>query len=222
MKKLLLVLAVVLFANVAKAQDNVEAFGVHVGFKLGYQTAKLSLDQNDIQASYNSNMVLGFSGRLVIHNLIVQPELLYFKSGQVLELKGLSFSDLNPRLEMKQQNLAVPVYLGYQWMIGGPKLLKIRANAGPVIYFVVDQSSDCTITNAQLDVEANNVTWGGALNVGIDLFKFFTLDVNYCFAFSDYMKSEISAATGEKLNWDLRQNMFTVTVGINFLNIGDE
>ena len=37
MKKLLLVLAVVLFANVARA----EGFGVHLGGKLGYQTAQL-------------------------------------------------------------------------------------------------------------------------------------------------------------------------------------
>ena len=58
MKKLLLVLAVVLFANVARA----EGFGFCIGPKIGYQTTKLSLEKAEIRLSVGDAPALLITG----------------------------------------------------------------------------------------------------------------------------------------------------------------
>ena len=86
MKKLLILFAVVLLINTAKA----EGFDICIGPKVGYQTAKLSINKDDIQASYKANFTAGVFGRVTIGRFIVQPEINYFKTGQVFEIKGTS------------------------------------------------------------------------------------------------------------------------------------
>lgn len=215
MKKLLLVLTVVLLANVARA----EGFGFHFGPKIGYQTATLSLKSDDIKANYNSNFTAGIFGRITLHNFIVQPELLYFKSGQIFNLKGLDIlNDFNPRIEMTQQNLALPIFIGYQFF--DFKLLKVRANAGPVMYFVLDQKNKCNYTNQELKVEANNMTWGAALNLGVDVL-WFTLDINYSFGLSDLINKETLTISDKHFELDkTKQSIFTVTLGFKLISLG--
>ena len=129
MKKLLLILAVVLFANVARA----EGFGLHIGGKLGYQTAKLSIEKADIKSGFSEHFTAGIFGRVTVKNFIIQPELMWFKSSQIFKIENEGI--FNPTLTMSQQNLALPIFLGYQFL--DLKLVKLRANVGPVMYFVV-------------------------------------------------------------------------------------
>ncbi len=212
MKKLLLVLAVVLFANVARA----EGFGTHIGAKLGYQTAQLSLSKADIKSGFSEHFTAGIFGRVVIKDFIIQPELMWFKSGQVFNLENEGI--LNPTLTMSQQNLALPIFLGYQFL--DLKLVKLRANVGPVMYFVVDQTNKCNYDDQSLDVEANGMTWGGALNLGIDVLMF-TLDINYSFGLSDIVKANQVSIAGETFNIDnTKQNIFTVTLGVKLFSFG--
>jgi len=212
MKKLLLVLAVVLFANVARA----EGFGTHIGAKLGYQTAQLSISKADIKSGFSEHFTAGIFGRVVIKDFIIQPELLWFKSGQVFNLENEGI--LNPTLTMSQQNLALPIFLGYQFL--DLKLVKLRANVGPVMYFVVDQTNKCNYDDQSLDVEANGMTWGGALNLGIDVLMF-TLDINYSFGLSDIVKANQVSIAGETFNIDnTKQNIFTVTLGVKLFSFG--
>ena len=227
MKKLLLVLAVVLFANVARA----EGFGFCLGPKVGYQTTKLSLEKAEIKKGFSDHLTVGVFGRITFNNFIIQPELLWFKSGQVFNFdidpsvnvnSGLSV-DLNPSLTMTQQNLAFPIFLGYQ-IDGG--ILKLRANVGPVMYFLLNQKqtvdSDGNTQSVDFDnLDAKGMTWGAALNVGIDVWKL-TLDVNYSFGLSNFFKSD-------DVNWSFgqssgtfhldktKQNVFTITLGLKFL-----
>ena len=212
MKKLLLVLAVVLFANVARA----EGFGFHFGPKLGYQTSNLSLQKADIKSGFSEHFTAGVFGRVVIKDIIIQPELMWFKSSQMFNLKGVD--DLSPRVEMTQQNLALPIFIGYQFV--DLKLLKIRANAGPVMYFVVQQNGTCDYDNKSLDVEANGMTWGGALNLGIDVFLF-TLDINYSFGLSDIIKTDQVTFGNQSFDVDkTKQSVFTVTLGVKLISLG--
>ena len=219
MRKLLLVLAVVLFANVARA----EGFGVHLGAKLGYQTANLSLQKADIKNGFSNHFTAGIFSRVTIKNVLIQPELMWFKSSQVFNLAGVNPSTLNPsglspRVEMSQQNLALPIFLGYQFV--DLKLFKMRANVGPVMYFVIDQTGTCDYNNQKLDVEANGMTWGGALNVGIDVLMF-TLDVNYSFGLSNIVKTDQVQFGGETFNVDeTKQSIFTVTLGVKLFSFG--
>lgn len=212
MKKLLLVLAVILFANMAKA----EGFGTHIGAKVGYQTAQLSVAKADIKSGFSEHFTAGIFGRVVIKDFIIQPELLWFKRSQVFKLENEGI--LNPTLTMSQQNLALPIFLGYQF--ADWKLVKLRANVGPVMYFVVDQTNKCDYDNQELDVEANNMTWGGAVNVGIDVLMF-TLDINYSFGLSNLFDSNSVTIGGESFNIDkTKQSIFTVTLGFKLFSFG--
>ena len=62
MKKLLLVLAIVLFANVVRA----EGFGFCLGPKVGYQTTKLSLEKAEIKKGFSDHLTIGVFGRITI------------------------------------------------------------------------------------------------------------------------------------------------------------
>lgn len=227
MKKLLLVLAIVLFANVVRA----EGFGFCLGPKVGYQTTKLSLEKAEIKKGFSDHLTIGVFGRITLNNFIIQPELLWFKSGQVFNFNidpsvntnnGINV-DLNPSLTMTQQNLALPIFLGYQ-IDGG--ILKLRANVGPVMYFVLSQKQTVDSEGNSQSVDFNNLdakgmTWGAALNFGLDVWKL-TLDVNYSFGLSEFFKSD-------DVNWSVgqysgsfhldktKQNVFTITLGFKFL-----
>ena len=212
MKKLLLVLAVVLLANTASA----EGFGFHFGPKVGYQTANLSIKKADIKSGFSDHFTAGIFGRVVIKDVIIQPELLWFKSSQVFTLENQGI--LNPTLEMSQQNLALPIFVGYQF--ADWKFVKLRANVGPVMYFVVDQTNKCDYNNQSLDVEANGMTWGGAVNVGVDVLMF-TLDINYSFALTDIIDKDNITIGGESFVLDpTKQNIFTVTLGVKLFSFG--
>ena len=214
MKKLLLILTIVLFANMAKA----EGLGIHIGPKVGYQTASLSLDKADIKTGFDEHLTLGLFGRFTIKNFIIQPELLWFKSGQVYNFKGINLMDFNPRLEFSQQNLAVPIFLGYQFL--DFKFFKLRGNVGPVMYFVVDQKNEINHANQDVNADANNMTWGGAVNVGIDVL-WFTLDINYSFALTNIIDKKSLVIEGESFVLDAtKQNMFTVTLGFKLISLG--
>ena len=227
MKKLLLVLAVVLFANVARA----EGFGFCLGPKIGYQTTKLSWEKAEIKKGFSDHFTAGVFGRITIHNFIIQPELLWFKSGQVFDFDidpsvnvGQNVNvDLNPSLTLTQQNLAFPIFLGYQ-IDGG--LLKLRANVGPVMYFLLSQKQEVDANGETQSVnfknlDAKEMTWGAALNVGLDVWKL-TLDINYSFGLSKFFKSDsvdwsFGNSSGSFALDKTKQNVFTITLGLKFL-----
>ena len=214
MKKLLLVLAVVLFANVARA----EGLGFHFGAKLGYQTANLSIDKADIKSGFSEHFTIGVFGRITFKNIMVQPELLWFKSGQVFNLNGTDLLDFDPSLEMNQQNLALPILVGYQFL--DLKLVKLRASVGPVMYFVVDQTGKCNQNNQSLDVEANGLTWGGAIGLGVDVLLF-TLDINYSFGLTNLFDKSTVTISGQDFQLDsTKESIFTVTLGIKLVSLG--
>ena len=214
MKKLLLVLAVVLFANVARAEN----FGFHVGPKLGYQTQVLSLDKADIQSGFSEHLTAGIFGRVVIKDFIIQPELLWFKSGQVFSLDGTNLLSFDPEIKMSQQNLALPIYLGYQFL--DFKFVKLRAGIAPVMYFVVDQTKSVNADNQSLDVEANNMTWGGALTVGVDVL-IATLDISYSFGLTNLVDKSTINIEGQDFQLDsTKQSVFTVTLGVKLISLG--
>ena len=211
MKKLLLVLAVVLFANVA----NAEGFGFHLGAKLGYQTANLSLQKADIENGFSNHFTAGIFGRVTIKNVLIQPELMWFKSGQVFNLEN---GVINPTLTMSQQNLALPIFVGYQFL--DLKLVKLRANVGPVMYFVVDQTNKCNYNDQAIDIDANGMTWGGALNVGLDVLMF-TLDINYSFGLTNLIdKSDVKIVGYDFPIDNTKQSIFTVTLGVKLFSFG--
>ena len=220
MKKLFLLFAALFIATVANAQISPITFGP----KVGYQTTKLSLDENVIKSDFKGNMTFGVFARLTIKNIVLQPELLYFKSGKVFEVSalgndwGLNNLIPNPTFTISQSNFALPIMIGYQFI--DIPIIKMRANVGPVFYFAVGKAEYSMNGNdIPLPVESatEDMTMGAALNLGLDIWKL-TLDINYSLGLTDVFDDELEIAGHEiDLGDDTKQNIFTVTLGFKIL-----
>lgn len=212
MKKIIFVIIFFLFSILSRA----EGFGVHVGGQIGYQTTHLSASRADIDASIANHLILGGFGRLVINDFVIQPEIMLFKTAQIFSLEGTDSTHLNVSLETKQQSLAFPMMGGYQFY--DSPLIKARATAGLVLYYVVDDANSNNYNNQSLDIEPNKWTFGGAFNVGVDVLMF-TLDLTYTFGLTNILEREYVEIGGHHYVMDnTRQNMFSVTVGIKLFN----
>jgi hypothetical protein len=224
MKKVLLLFVALFVATAVNAQISPITFGP----KVGYQTTKLSTSREVIKSDFKGNMAFGAFARLTIKNFIVQPELLYYKSGKVFEVDmfgdnwgGIGNLIPNPTLTINQSNLAMPILLGYQ-IIDIP-LIKVRANAGPVFYFALGKA-EYAMNGENLPIEfdedvTEDMTMGAALNLGIDIWKL-TLDFNYSLGLSDVMDDEIEIPGYPdeiEIGDDTKQNIFTVTLGFKIL-----
>lgn len=220
MKKVFLLFAALFIATVANAQISPITFGP----KVGYQTTKLSLDENVIKSDFKGNMTFGVFARLTIKNIVLQPELLYFKSGKVFEVSalgndwGLNNLIPNPTFTISQSNFALPIMIGYQFI--DIPIIKMRANVGPVFYFAVGKAEYSMNGNdIPLPVESatEDMTMGAALNLGLDIWKL-TLDINYSLGLTDVFDDELEIAGHEiDLGDDTKQNIFTVTLGFKIL-----
>ena len=220
MKKVLLLFAALFMATIANAQISPITFGP----KVGYQTTKLSMDKQNIKSDFKGNMAFGVFARLTIKNVIVQPELLYFKSGKVFEVSalgndwGLNNLIPNPTFTINQSNLALPIMIGYQFI--DIPIIKMRANVGPVFYFAVGKAEySMNGEDIPLPVESatENMTMGAALNLGLDIWKL-TLDINYSLGLTDVFDDELEIAGHEvDLGDNTKQNIFTVTLGFKIL-----
>lgn len=221
MKKLLLVLTIILVAQTSRATG----FDFCIGPKVGYQTATLSFKKADIKSGLADHFTAGVFGRLTIKDFIIQPEVLWFKTGQVfnfdidpsLTADGVA---LNSAVTLTQQKLAVPIFFGYQ--LDG-KLVKVRGNVGPVMYFTLSQKQDVE-SKESVDwdnLETQDMTWGAAFNVGVDVWRL-TLDINYSFGLSNFFGNDnvdwsFNGSSGSIKLDKTTQNMFTVTLGFKFL-----
>lgn len=212
MKKLLLALTLVLSLLTAKAGG----FGLSLGPKFGYQTAKLSLNKVDIKDGFKNHWTAGLFVRVHFGGFVIQPELMYFKSDKVFNIAGVdaSQSQFVPTITLNQQNLSLPINLGYMfdW-----ELLKLRLTAAPVMYFVVGQNQTSSDGSIIAPIETQKLTWGAALNAGIDIWHF-TLDVSYTFGLTNVFKNDNFNIGDYNVQLDSRQNMFMVTLGFRLLD----
>ena len=182
------------------------------------------MDKQTIKSDFKGNMAFGVFARLTIKNFVVQPELLYYKSGKVFEVSvlgdnwGMGNLIPNPTFTINQSNLALPIMLGYQFI--DIPIIKMRANVGPVFYFAVGKAQYAMNgEDIPLPVESatENMTMGAALNLGVDIWKL-TLDINYSLGLTDVFDDEIEFADHEiDLGDDTKQNIFTVTLGFKIL-----
>ena len=228
MKKVLLLLVVMSFAMMANAQ-----FDFCIGPKVGYQATELSVDKAVVESQFNDSKTFGAFARITIKKFFIQPELTYYKSGEVFDLDllgedfGLSNLDIVPTVTINQSNMAMPIYLGWQFI--DVPFIKMRACAGPVAYFTLGQKEykvgDEAVVESGDSMSISDIALGGSVGLGIDLWRF-TLDVNYSIGLSDvfgddfnmdniqipgYENIEIGVAD------DTKQNIFTVTLGFKLL-----
>ena len=219
MKKLIFIIIFFLFTILSRA----EGFGFGFGGKVGYQNTKLSEAKANLDANLTDHMIIGAFGRIVVKDFVIQPEIHLFKSSQIFNLNGTDATHLNLSIEAKQQSLAIPLMFGYQFL--DRTLVKARATAGLVMYYVVDQTNHIVDQNNQngnnsqsINVEPNKRTWGYAINVGAD-FMMFTLDISYSFGLSNLVERDFVEIDGQNFIMDnSRQDFFTVTLGIKLFS----
>ena len=239
-KSFLLMAALLIMSSAAFAGDG---FGIAIGPKVGYQTAKLSYAKADIKADFSDHFTAGLFGRVNIGRFYVQPEVLYFKTSNIFDasVTGVESENMfnlptgaNLNITLNSANLQVPVLLGFKVIDLG--VISLRAQAGPTANFVLSSQTlyDQTYTlngkshdieNATTDenFDPKSIAWGVQAGVGVDLLNFITLDVNYNFGLSKMFQTLDNTTLGNTFDFsnldDTKQNLFMVTLGIKLIKL---
>ena len=239
-KSFLLMAALLIMSSAAFAGDG---FGIAIGPKVGYQTAKLSYAKADIKADFSDHFTAGLFGRVNIGRFYVQPEVLYFKTSNIFDasVTGVESENMfnlptgaNLNITLNSANLQVPVLLGFKVIDLG--VVSLRAQAGPTANFVLNSQTlyDQTYTlngeshdieNATTDenFDPKSIAWGVQAGVGVDLLNFITLDVNYNFGLSKMFQTLDNTTLGNTFDFsnldDTKQNLFMVTLGIKLIKL---
>lgn len=212
MKKSLLLAAVIMMAFAVKAQT------FAIGPKVGYQTQTLSASGADVETGFKNNFTAGLFTRFGISKFIIQPEVLYFRTGQVF---NLGIDGYSPKLTLNRVNIGVPVMLGYKFI--DMKVFKMRATVGPVFNFAVSQDNERDGIPDNVDVEkitGKDFSVNGMVSVGFDVL-FLTVDVGYSFGLSNIMGEQTIRINGyDVASVDKsRQNMFMITIGAKIFSL---
>ncbi|WP_372751498.1 porin family protein [Labilibaculum sp.] len=193
MKKIILVAVICMLSSTLFAQlSSPISFGLHTGLvstKMDYKDA----DASSIKEESKNGMMLGAFLRVNLNKWYLQPELNYVSRKSEVVVDGNSY-------DIKTKSLDIPMLLGYK--IVKLPLFKLRAFAGPVASFNIDDSFKSTLESVDEDFEG--AVWNAKVGAGVDVWKL-TLDVDYEFGLSD-VSSEF-----------LKKNkMYNVTLGFKF------
>lgn len=216
-------------------------FDLSIGPKVGYQTAKLSYQKEDIKAGFMNHFTVGLFGRVEFGGFYVQPEALWFKTSNAFTLNTNVQQDVvigditipsgaGVDFTLNAMNIQVPIMLGYKFDLVG-NLLAVRAQVGPTLNFTIPQKTLVSqavgdATKAEISKETfdtKTIAFGLQGGLGFDVLKNITLDINYNFGLTKMFGAEIINNT----NWgqyidtnnisDAHTNMFMVTIGYKFL-----
>lgn len=245
MKKAFLILAVLLTLG-----SSVRAGGgldYCLGAKLGYQTSTLSLKTSDITSSFWDHMAFGLFGRINLGSFYVQPEVLYFKSGNIFSLDFANLSNTiiptegEASLTLNESELQVPILVGWQPSFLDFGLVSIRAQVGPTInytlasttvfdktYSLITTDPNGQETEVEITPEEGNAmdphdwAWGLQAGIGVDIIKKITIDINYNFGLSNVFSNTLNnTALNNYFDFsnvdNTKKNMFMVTVGYKIL-----
>lgn len=203
MKKITLLLVLVLLASSVFSQL---AFGP----KIGYNSAKLSLDRNDINSDLKNNFQIGVFLRLGT-KIYIQPEVNWVTQGSIF--KTPDTSDLTAfEQEIKLNTVQIPLMIGLK--VIDLKIFNLRVFGGPTVSIVTKTKIDNKLTGAIEPIsEANleDVIWSVQVGAGIDIVKF-TLDIRYNFGINNVVESVDIG--GENIEFSSKLSGFNVTLGL--------
>jgi len=198
MKKLILLSTALVFGIMAHAQL---IPGFSIGPKAGASFSKFTTDENQITEEMKSTFHFGAFARFG-KKVYFQPELLLMSRNGILKHDDFPGSTTT----LKVKSIDLPLLLGVKVL--DLKLLNVRAMAGPVASMVINK----TITtenweNAIQKDDIRNALWGLQFGAGVDLLVF-TVDLRYELGLNNISELE---------NFDLKNNMFTVSLGWKIL-----
>ena len=239
-KTFLLFVAMLMMGSAAFAGGG---FGLAIGPKVGYQTARLSGYKADIKADFTNHFSAGLFGRVNIGHFYVQPEVLYFKTSNIFDasVTGVQSDNLfnlptgaNINITLNSMNLQVPVLIGYEIFDIG--IVALRAQVGPTANFLlksqtlyddtytlngVEHNIDNTTTTEKFNPKS--ISWGFQAGLGADFLNLITLDINYNFGLSKLYKALDNTELGNTFDFtnidNTKQHMFMVTVGVKLIKL---
>jgi len=192
MKKLILLAVICLFSSALFAQlSSPINFGLHAGLVSTKMDTKMP-SVSEVKDKADNGMMLGAFLRINLNKWYLQPELNYVSRKSEVVVNGVSG-------DVKTKSMDIPMLLGYK-LVKLPAF-KLRAFAGPVASFNIDDSFSSALKQRFEDEDLKGAVWNAKVGAGVDVWKL-TLDVDYEFGLSD-VSSEF-----------LKKNkMFNVTLG---------
>ncbi len=176
MKKLLLVAVICFFSSALFAQL---ASPISLGVHGGLVSTKIDTDLSNIKENSENGMMLGAFARINLNKWYIQPELNYVKRKSSISQDVPMLGSVTADIETK--SLDVPILLGYK-LVKLP-LFKLRAFAGPVASFNIDDKIKSTVDDV-IDADFKGAVWNAKVGAGVDVWKL-TLDVDYEFGLTD-------------------------------------
>lgn len=235
MKKSFLLIAMLLvFSGSMFAQD------FDLGVKLGYQTSHLSYKKADIKSDFLNHMTFGLFGRVEIGKFYIEPEVLYYKTGDIFELtaenisEGWTLPEEKVTFTLNESNLQVPILFGWKALDLG--VVALRLQAGPTASFTIASQTlfDETFSlngsagetetineGTNLGLDTKSISWGLQAGIGADILGKITVDINYNFGLSKIFGNLNNTSLGNYFNFNnidqTKKNTFLVTVGYKLL-----
>ena len=212
-----------------------------LGIKVGYQTPKLSYQKADITSSFQNHLTFGLFGRVGLGMFYVQPEVLYFKTGNVFSLdmantsEGWTSPSGQVTFTLNEANLQVPILVGIKPLDLG--VVTLRAQVGPTANFTLKSTTlfdkEFTLVNNNGDehtvgddddpqvFNTKTIAWGMQAGIGADILGKITLDINYNFGLSKLFGALNNTSLSNYFDFsnvdNTKQSLFMVTVGYKIL-----
>lgn len=183
------------------------------GPKIGYSSAKLSLDRDDIKSELRNNFQFGAFMRMGT-KIYVQPEINWVTQGSIYKTPEGSAVEAFEQ-EVKLKTVQVPILIGAKLI--NLKLFNFRIFGGPAASFVTKTTIDNKLTiNHQPIKEGDleDIIWSVQVGAGIDIAKA-TLDIRYNFGINNVIES--IQVNGTSYEFSSKTNGFSVTLGWKFL-----
>ncbi len=187
------------------------AFGqFSIGPKIGFNTSKLTSNQDSITTDLTNNFNFGVFVRLG-KKIYLQPEINWLTRGGVFKKPALG--DIKPiKQTVEMKSIEIPVIVG--WRIINLGVGNIRILAGPSATIVTSKNlstSDGTSFIAPIkDADIQDLTWGFNMGAGADILMF-TIDIRYQMGLNDVVKNV------EGFDLNSKSNMFAVSLGWKIL-----
>lgn len=203
MKRILLFLVAIIITTTAFSQ-------ISFGPKIGYNTAKLSLDRNDINSELKNNFQFGVFLRLG-QKIYVQPELNFLTQGSIFKTP-LTEGTLSPfHQEVNLKTIQIPILIGIKLI--DLKMVSIRVFGGPTASIVQDK----TIVNKVesyiepiTSADISDIIWSFQVGGGVDVMGI-TVDVRYNVGLVNVLNK---VQVGDDLiPFESKTNGFAVSIG---------
>lgn len=219
-KKTILILSLVLVSHLVNAQF------VRLGVKGGINVSSLKVNSTSVILDGHDDLLiekgeariglhLGVVSRIQVMGLFIQPELIFTQSRGELLVSSLPDAEAERMTKYAEQTfnkLDIPVMVG--WTFG-----KFRAGIGPVASFMINHHDQLEQEMNSMHIgpvknKYNTATFGYQVGLGIDLFKYMTLDFKYE---GNLSKISNGLTISDKFySFDQRNPQYIISIGVLF------